>query len=644
MKRFTVFLSACLCWLSGFPQGNYEPSPVTAADLQLKTCSFDPDATAMVIYDIEESDITTDLYSSRMRTDRKVRIKIFNEKGYKHATVRIPYLFKRGYAKMKRLQGVVYTLNADGSVLKEELDRDDFFKNKAGEYTNIVNFTFPHLKPGSIIEYSYTTIENNILFILPWFIQQDIPVAYSSRTFTVPVDLRIRERPYGIDSLPQEYHLLKQDRFRRTTYYMKDLPAFHREPYMSSANDYLVRVSFSLGSSFSASLRSLSSSGQQWAQMGRRVLNSDFFNEQVLQPIPGTKELVDSAKKIESREERIRFLYESVQKRFDREADQSAEADSLLPAWTSREGTSAEINYILLNLLDHSNINCYPIMVSTRSNGKVNRDFPSMGQFNGVDVLAFDSTNYFILDASLRKQPYHIPPANVLNRAALVLSADSAQWIMVEDERPLLSHSISIFADMLPDGKLEGTATVQYFDYAKIYRLDTALQKEINGTDRFADKRPEGYKQLSLKQELPSSPKDPLTETIEFTYEPPNSGQFYFINAQLLTPEDINPFTASERRTDLDFGCNRSTVVNLQIQLPAGFQPDHLPKNMLLRAPDSSCLYRVSCNADKTTLYMTQVFETRRALFDKEEYPGLKDFFRQMYARMAEELVIKKAE
>lgn len=643
MKKTVFLILCCLLQLAVPAQQLPEPGQVSAADLQLKSCSFDSAATAMVLYDMEESDIINDYYTTRMRTERKVRIKIFNEQGYKHASVHIPYLNKRGFAKIKRLHGTVYNLRADGTIQKDELDKDDFFKERSSEYTGVVNFTFPNVKPGCIIEYGYTTIENNFLFLLPWIIQQPIPVAYCSRTYIVPADMRIRERPYGTDSIPQFYSLLKQNRFRRTTYFMENVPAFHREPYMSSSNDYLVRASFILGSALAATLRSLRRPDEMWNSLGKSVLDSRFFTEQVLQPIPGTSAIVDSAKALPTREEKIRYVYEAVQKRFEKEAEQSAEADSLHTAWTKREGNSAEINYILLNLLDRSGILCYPLMVSTRSNGKVNRDFPSMGQFNGVDVLAFDSTRYFFLDASLRNQPYHVPPANVLNRAALVLSSDSAQWIMIGDDRPLLNQTITIFAEMKANGTIEGSANVHYYDYARIYRLDTSAQQR-SGEETFFDTRPAGYKQVALKREMPVLPADPLTETIEFTYEPQNSGQYYFINPQLLTPEDKNPFTATERRTDLDLGCNRSTIVNLQLQIPPGFQADHLPKNMLLRAPDSSCIYRVTCNADKEVIYMSQVFETRRAIFGREEYPGLMDFFKQMYARMAEEIVLKKNE
>jgi hypothetical protein len=620
-----------------------EQGSVSVADLTLRTCSFEPDASALKLFDVQETDFETSTFTSRLKTERKVRIKIFNENGYKHATIRIPYLRKRGSAKIKKLEGAVYSLGANGKISVEYLSQKDFFKEKAAENVGMVNFTFPNLKPGSIIEYSYTTIENNLMYLLPWFIQDEIPVAYTSRTVTTPVQYRVLERPYGVDSIEQQYYLLKYDRFRRTTYFKENIPSFKAEPYMSSINDYLVRVSFGLyaaGVSFTSVNKSYNELA--WKAAGKSLLNSRFFEQEVRTKIPGTESIIDSARKKKSVEERIAFLYEEVKKRFPNKSEQTLEADSLKEAWNSKDATSSEINCILLNLLEQADVKCMPVLVSTRSNGKVRRDFPSLGQLNGVDVLALDSTKFYLLDASIKHQLYNNPPLNILNREALVLSPDSVQWVTIVDNRPLLKQSIDVYADVTENGKLEGNAGIQYFDYAKAYKLDTALQNENSGSEKFLDLRPAGLKIVSTKLENPENPAEPLFETIDFTYEPQNTDNYYFIDPQVLAAKNKNPFFADKRNTEIDFGCNQMIVLTMQIHFPASFQVDHLPKNMTIRAPDSSFFYKLTYSADKEAIYMSQIFEVKRAIFSKEEYPGIQDFFNRMHSLMAEEIILKK--
>ena len=72
------------------------------AELKLKSCPFDADANAMVLFDVYDVDVIYSAPTMRtsgnagLTTERRVRIKIFNEKGFKHATIRIPYISRRG--------------------------------------------------------------------------------------------------------------------------------------------------------------------------------------------------------------------------------------------------------------------------------------------------------------------------------------------------------------------------------------------------------------------------------------------------------------------------------------------------------------------------------------------------------------------
>jgi len=47
-------------------------------------------------------------------------------------------------------------------------------------------------------------------------------------------------------------------------------------------------------------------------------------------------------------------------------------------------------------------------------------------------------------------------------------------------------------------------------------------------------------------------------------------------------------------------------------------------------------------SSDSTHIYCTQNFEIKRSVFDKEEYPGVLEFFNKVYPLMTEEIVLKK--
>ena len=65
------------------------PGQVTQEEIMQQSCSFDPEANALKLFDTQEIEIENDGESFWLETRKRVRIKIFNEKGYTHASVEI---------------------------------------------------------------------------------------------------------------------------------------------------------------------------------------------------------------------------------------------------------------------------------------------------------------------------------------------------------------------------------------------------------------------------------------------------------------------------------------------------------------------------------------------------------------------------
>lgn len=644
MKSRVAFLSLLLLQcLNLFSQVTNDMPAVTVADLELRQCPFEPDANAMKLYDIVETEFEMATQYPFQRTTHKVRIKIFNEKGYKHANISIPYFSKKGIAKIKNLDASIYNLE-NGKVKKESLARWDFFKDKTADFLGLVNFTYPGLKAGSIIEYSYTTVENNLIYFPPWYIQGQIPVGTAVRIYNAPADTKIFENVIGIDSVDKTLAYLKSDRYQRLTYWRKDVPSFKPEPFMSAEADYLIRLTFYVLPYGGMYKGSRGSANVAWEAGGRSLLRSSVITKQVKDVIPGTEKIIDSAKSMPAKKDRIRYIYNRLKSIIPPKVEQSLSADDLAEAWNNKNGTSSEINLILMNLLLQAEVPCIPLLVSTRENGKINKDFPSLGQVNGMDILAVDSPKIYLLDASLKYQTYDAPPLNILNREAFLLSADSMEWVMITDERPLLRKTVNIFSDLTADGKIEGSGTVQYYDYAKTLMLDSALMKATENEEKNLDKKEIDLKIVSVTKENADMSEEPLTEQVEFVYEPSSDGPFLSISPQVLTRRIKSPFLAEKRNTDIDLGCNQQLTLNFQVHLLPGYTVESLPKNILMRAPDSSFLFAASYSADKENIYISQVFETKRAIFSKEEYPGIQDFYNRMYGLMSEEIILKKKE
>ena len=612
---------------------------ISLNELRLSSCAFEADATAMKLFDVQETEFSYSDYNSKLKTERRVRLKIFNENGYKHAAIKIPYFSKKGVSKIKDLKGVVYNLDVAGNIVIQKLEKKDFFKSKSDNNVAEIDFTFPNVKPGSVVEFSYTKIEKNTWDIDPWIVQDQIPTAYSEINIITPEESRIKEKVFGEDSVQQLIEKIGSGRTRKL-YFKENIKSFQYEPFMSSFKDNLLRIVFMLIPRTNFFINALTSPDIAWKFAGSHLLEAKYFGGQIEKTIPGTEGLIDSAKKIKPISERIKFIYDSVKKRTPDKIEQTVETDDLAEAWNNKNGTSSEINLILLNVLQKADVASCAMLVSTRDHGKINADFPSPAQFNGVDVLAADSNIVYPLDASLKWQSFQNPPANVLNRNAFLLIKNDMKWVTINDNRPLLRQNILISSLVKEDGNLNGTFTAKYYDYAKSFILDS-IHEDSQG-NQFVTKNPENLKIVSQKQIDSEKDADPLVQQIEFEFETQKTDKFYFINPGFFSSNKQSPFTKSDRNTDIDFGCNQQLILTFLLNIPPTFQVESLPQNIIVRAPDSSFFYQRFVSVKESQLYLKETFEIQRSVFGKEEYPNIQEFFKRIYALKSEEIILKK--
>ncbi|MES1214474.1 MAG: DUF3857 domain-containing protein [Bacteroidota bacterium] len=642
MKKLFFLLYACWVNSTIAAQKNLPAfGEIDIADLQMKSCSFEPDASAMRLFDFLESEYEPLVFGDKIRTERRVRIKIFNEKGYPYATIKIPYYNNKRKTSISELKGIIYSLDGSGNIISQKIEEADFFKEKAMEKVGMLRFTFPNLKPGSVIEYTYTLTEKNRLQFDTWFIQSEIPALYVTANIIIPTFSRIRETIFGNDTVSQKIEKLSKGLPRyKYIFYKEKVRSFQPEPFLSSPRDYLLRVGFMFFAKDSY-VPDVFSSASLWKIAANLILESRSFTDQFNKEIPGTEKIIDTASTIINSDEKISYIYNAVKKRLPEKMEHTAYPQDIEDAWKSRSGSTAEINMILINLLKRSNIHCFPVLVSTRENGKINIDFPNLGQFNGMDVLVYEGNSSYLIDASLKFQTYDIPPLNILNRQGLLLDPNDPRWIMITDDRPLLKQNINIFGMLTEDGKIEGSASIEYDDYAKSLALDSTIEENDNKSNNILNKKISGLKILSSKTENINN-SEPLLQNIEFDLELQQTGDFYYVNPNFFSDKNKNPFTKEKRETDIDFGCNQEFLVNMQLELPASFQIENLPKNIIIRSPDSSFAFTRIASFDHSNISFSQKLEIKKAIFDKEKYAGLYEFFNQINTQMAEEIILKK--
>jgi len=87
------------------------------AELQLQYCPFDQDASAMNLLKTEDTRTDVDGIAFRLNfklkttEERRVRIKIFNETGFKYASIIIPYSLESHTVKITNVEAYILTIS-----------------------------------------------------------------------------------------------------------------------------------------------------------------------------------------------------------------------------------------------------------------------------------------------------------------------------------------------------------------------------------------------------------------------------------------------------------------------------------------------------------------------------------------------------
>jgi hypothetical protein len=611
-------------------------------ELLLKECPFEKGANAMKLFDYQETEIKID-YDVKIEIDRRIRIKIFNKEGSHAANVTIPYIKRNRTSKITDISAYIYNLDSTGNIITEKIEKKDILRNRSEDGISKVVFTFPNVKDGSVIEYRFTHSEKNVMHLDPWFFQDALPTATSICKLTYPEHLKLDFRFISLDTVPNKY----SENWAKTTYTftLNNIPSFKFEAMMSSVRDNLQRVEF--GFQPRTSIRNLVTDKIPWSYHNYNLSSSPFFGQQIVTLIPGTEAVIDSARRLLTTDDKINFIYQYVKKNLSWDQNQSFYTDGLSDAWKLKIGNSADINLTILNLLKKSGVNGYPILVSTRSNGKTDPDFISLGQFNGVDVLILDSTTFYVLDGTQKFISYKTIPYNILNRDVLLIDPFEYKWINITTDRPLMKTSIAVKAEVNPNAQLKGEANISFYDHTRAATLEdqnkkkTEEEKEQEDKE-FIQKEFEALMIDSLTEENAGDELLPLVQKFQFTYKLLATGDYFILDPFFLSSFRKNPFSDSIRHTDIDMGSNQSYTMYLHLKISDEFDIDELPKNILVRSIDSSMLFKREIFREGNTIVFRNSFDIQRPIYSKEEYFGIKEYFKRIYEVINDRIVLKK--
>jgi hypothetical protein len=639
-KAFRLLL---VCLITTIAQAQTVPTvqpfgKIDVADLELKSCDFEKDANAEILF--HKGDVYFDTRYNLILEIHK-RIKIFNDNGKDNANIRIEYDGGDRSQIISGLQAQTINLN-NGAIEITKVDKKQIFTEVIDRTRSAMVFSFPNVKPGSVIEYKYTITNDNIGNFPDWYFQNSLPTRLSQFSSNVPDILYYKSLP----SIHQPYVIDKTLNSGAVVKALANVPSVPTEPFMGSVAENSERILYQL-MTIRQQGEMVRNFSDTWTKVGENLSQSDYLGAQLSRKLTGEELIIAKAKALKNDDEKIAYLFNEVKNTLKWSEYYSKYSDDGIPAaWNKKVGNSGEINLILCHLLQKSGVKAYPMIVSTRKNGRVNPAYPNSYQFNStVTYIPVDSTKLYVLDASNKFNIYNQVPNNLLNTFGFYMDKAKSNYdVVFLQNTNSIRQVISVTGEIKADGKLTGIAELNNFAYKRI----NAVQKyKTDGEKKYIDYLRDDDNNLkitSLKMHDIDIDTLPLKQTVNFDMDLTGSDDNYiYFSPNILSSLKNNPFLSTNRFTDIDFGYRSNYMIMGSYKLPAGYKTDALPKNVSMTMPDKSISFRRVIAEQDGSIVVRYVIDHKKSMFFKEDYPEIHEFFKKMYEMLNEQIVLKKS-
>lgn len=629
---------------------------VDKADLEMKDCDFDKGADAMVLIDygsIYYDRGTVGFSAFKTVFERRTRIKILKEKGISNADVEISFYTHNNEEKIFKINANTYNLDAEGKVVTSEVKKNAIYTKKIdGNYSKMV-FSFPEVKVGSIIEYAYT-IERETYNLRDWYFQHRIPVRYSEYQLKVPQFFRFSVQPSVVDPIEDKQEVINESismdegfvetKVLKSNYIMRNLPGVKDEPFMGSPKDYMQRLEFQMTQIYYSESRVVDLS-LRWADVIKnRLRMEDDFGLQLEKNVSGAKPLIEDAKQIADEEARMKFIYNTLRKTmtWNKDEDYVYTDNGVIKTWETKTGNVADINLLLINLLNNAGLKATPILFSTRDHGLVTPHYPFINQFNTVMAYVMLNNKTFVLDATDKEISPKLVPEKVVNTNGFIVEGENGKWKDILSGKSKYRVMAAVQGEIDEAGNMKGTGLVNCYEYARAQRLKEWKQDNIKfKNDYFISPYP-GLKIEEINLNNLEADSLPLEQKVKFNATLNSSGEYRYFNINLFSDLEKNPFIADTRVSDVDFGVQKDYTIFGNYTIPAGFVFDGLPENIAMTTSDNGIVFNRTVQAESNLLNVRMTLEFKKTFYTADTYAEFKEFYKKLFDKLNEQVVIKK--
>ncbi|MBI5914741.1 MAG: DUF3857 and transglutaminase domain-containing protein [Bacteroidetes bacterium] len=632
---------------------------IPSEDLAMKDYPLDTAAGAVVLGDFGKLEFMFKEDDINYRFHRHKRIKILKRADFDQGDILIPYYSKGGQEDVKGLK--VFVFSPDGK--KVEVAKSEVFDEEVNRSWSQKRFSCPNVQEGSVIEYEYD-IQSEAIFQLPeWYFQEDIPVRWSELRYEIPewydyVYLTQGRVPDISESnmVVNTFHVSANFEAGGTTmrvncnkfrYVMKDVPALQEESFITTMDDYYARIRFQL------SVIKYPRSGEQlilssWSKVAEELMNDEDFGMQFTKPKNYDKAWAAAQPALAGAatpEEKLAKLYEFILANVSHEKGTSYSVrKSLNDCFEKKRAFGSEMNLLMVALLREAGITAHPVLLSTRTHGKMTVIYPILDQFDHVMALAEIGDKRILLDLANPNRPPGYPALNSLNTHGWVVKRGTSEWMEINP--PSGSDTWLMNFTLDATGRLKGSISMSCDGYSAVDRREQ-LDEKPAGDDLkaslsklFPDARID-----SIRFENKDNLAKPLKALVvcELANAASVANDFIYLTPAMLTEYAENPFKSEKRTYPVDIPHPFKEQIILNLTLPEGYVVEDLPEPVKLVMQGEGGRFHFQLTQKGNQVQVVSNLQVSRLRFEVEEYETLRGFFSMVAEKLGGQIVLKKS-
>ncbi|SFW36262.1 protein of unknown function [Prevotellaceae bacterium HUN156] len=661
-KLLTALLFAALCLHTASAQiatPNLKWGKPTDVELNMTEYAADKEAKAVVLCHLTTVNYKMDLYNYTVDYQVKKRIKILADDGKDFANITIPFISNGKEDMLESIEDFKATAFnvVNGKVVKTKIGREAIHEERINEDFMRAKVAIPQAKAGTIIEYEFTRHSNVFFHIFDWEAQEEIPVVFAQYRLEIPAYFVFNVETSGIYKLeaahsvgsltfqPSSDNMTRAATCKTNVYLCtgRNLPALKKDDYVWSERDYLTKVTAEL-KSYATGSGNYRETRKTWEQVDDILAKHSDFGARLSEHSKYRDELTAAGiPAMTDVKEKVAATLTMLRKKLAWNGDYDVMAHSASEVIKKGNGTSGDLNMILLNMLNDAGVQACPMVLSTRRHGRLPQTYPSLDKLNTFVVAVPNGSSWLYVDATTPDGYVNVLDPNLyVEQARLIQKGKPSQWVNLQKVGEARTQ-VTVDAAISAAGVMTGEQTAIYTGNAAL--SERRAFREAGDSAAFVAKKAEGYgveisscEMTGHKGFMPA-----VNEVIKFSKQGEAASDHIYINPFTAFPLRTNPLLETERLLPVELPCRQSFSMTMRLALPEGWSLEELPKSTRITSEDKSMSAQVTYNLTGERQLSVQVqFRMANVIYANNKYKTLREMFDQLASRSKDMLVLKK--